>query len=99
MRKIILAALCLPLMSCAPSEPKIVTQIVEVAVPVPCKPDLGGRPALLTKEQIKAALEVAPVHDDKVKIITEQLLLYLGWTPKVEAGLKGCEGPIIPATK
>ncbi len=99
MRKIILAALCLPLAACATPETKIDTVPVDVAVPVPCKPDLGARPALLTKEQIKAALDAAPVHDDKVKIITEQLLLYLGWTAKVEAGLKGCEGPNISATK
>jgi hypothetical protein len=84
--------LCFTLVGCATPEPRIVTKEVKVAVPTPCKPTLGQRPALMTKDQVKVALASAPTFDDKTKIITEQLLLYIGWTPIVEAGLKGCAG-------
>lgn len=85
--------LCLCLAACGtPPEPVVVTKEVKVAVPTPCKPTIGQRPALLTKDQIKAALAAAPLFDDKMKIVTEQLLLYIGWAPVVEAALKGCEG-------
>lgn len=86
----VLFTLCIVLMSCSTPEPRIVTQVVKVAVPVACKPELGARPDLMTKDQVKAAVTSAPTLDDKVKIVTEQLLLYIGWTPVVEAGLKGC---------
>ena len=84
--------LCFAVSACAAPDPRIVTKEVKVAVPTPCKPDIGPRPALLTKDQIKDALAKAPTLDDKTKIITEQLLLYIGWTPRVEAGLSGCTG-------
>lgn len=71
-------------------EPVIITKEVKVAVTVPCKPTLPARPNLMTKEQIKGALAVAPSLDDKVKIMTEQLLLYVGWMPIVEGALTGC---------
>lgn len=71
---------------------KVETQIVEKAVPVPCNPPLPPRPALMTKAEIKAALAAAPTLDDRAKIITTQLLLYLGWTPTIEGALQGCRG-------
>ena len=92
MNRTAIICLCFALAACATPEPRVVTKEVKVAVPTPCKPDLGPRPALMTKDQIKTALAAAPTLDDKTKIITEQLLLYIGWTPVVEAGLKGCEG-------
>lgn len=95
MRALLIAFLCMLLAACQTPEPSIVTQTVEVAVPVPCKPNLGQRPALMAKEQIKAALATTPTFDDRMKIIAEQLAMYVGWTPVVEAGLKGCEGPIM----
>ena len=93
MRALTLASLLL-LASCGtPPEPKIVTQEVKVAVPTPCHPDnLGERPMLQTKDAVAKALAAAPTFDDRLKIVTEQLLLYMGWTPKVEAALSGCEG-------
>lgn len=69
---------------------KVDTQTVDKAVPVPCDPPLPPRPALMTKDQIKAALAAAPTLDDRAKIITSQLLLYLGWTPTIEGALQGC---------
>lgn len=71
-------------------EPEIKVDIAKVAVTLPCKPTLPARPKLMTKEQIKGALVVAPTLDDKVKIVTEQLLSYIGWTPVVEGALEGC---------
>ena len=78
-------------------EPEIKVDVAKVAVTVPCKPTLPARPTLMTKEQIKGALAITPTLDDKVKIVTEQLLLYMGWTPIVEGALEGC-GKIPPAS-
>lgn len=81
------------LYGCAtPPEPKIVTQIVKEAVPTPCSPKMAPRPALMDKPGLKAALAATTNFDDKIKILTSQVLLYMGWLPQVEAGLKGCEG-------
>ena len=89
----VLIVICMLVSGCAvKSEPQIVTKEVKVAVATPCKPTLPPRPALKTKDQISAAVSSTQNLDDKIKIITEQLLLYIGWTPVVEAGLNGCEG-------
>jgi hypothetical protein len=80
------------LYGCSTPEPKIVTQIVKEAVPTPCNPKLDPRPALMTKDQIRTSLAAAPNIDDRVKILTTQVLLYLGWVPELEAGLNGCKG-------
>lgn len=91
MKKILIIAPALLLAACSlPQEPKIVTVTVEKAVPVPCTVKLGDRPDLQTKDAITKALAAAPDFDDRLKIVTEQLLLYMGWTPKVEAALVGC---------
>lgn len=90
---ILVTAVAVALAGCpAPPDPQVVTREVKVAVPVPCKPNLGARPALKTYDEIKAALAAAPNFDEKTKLITEQLLLYIGWVPKLEAGLAGCGG-------
>lgn len=78
------------LASCATPEPKIETKPVNIAVPVKCGVELGERPMLQTKEVIAKALAAAPTFDDRLKIVSEQLLLYMGWTPKVEGALSGC---------
>lgn len=79
------------LLGCAGKSPeRIVTQEVKVLVPVPCRPDLGERPAVKTKEQITAALDAAQSFDDRVKIVAEQLALYIGWASRLEGAIKGC---------
>lgn len=80
------------LFACATPTPVVVTKTVNVAVPTPCKPDLGVRPPLMTSDQIKAAVAATPVFDDKIKILTDQLLLHMGWVPVLEKALTGCEG-------
>lgn len=86
------AALCLILAGCNTPEPIVITKVVKEAVPTPCTPDLGQRPALMTRDQVGAAIAMAPALDDQIKIVADQLLLYMGWIPAVEAGLKGCAG-------
>lgn len=86
--------LCLLLAGCATTPPAsiIQTQEVDKAIPVSCAPtNMPVRPDLMTKDQVKAALAAATDFDDRVKIVSEQLLAYMGWTPAVEAALKGCE--------
>jgi hypothetical protein len=58
MRRIILAALCLPLAACATTkcEPKIVTQTVEVAIPVPCDPIFSEPPHRYTDAEFKTVM-------------------------------------------
>lgn len=79
------------LAACSTPEPQIITKEVHIAVPTPCDPTLPARPALMDKDQVKAALATAPAFDDRVKILSSQLLLYMGWTPIVEAALNGCK--------
>ena len=91
MKRLFIFALCAILAACAkPPEPVIQTVTVEKAVPVPCPVKLGDRPDLQNKDVLAKALVAAPSFDDRMKIVTEQLLLYMGWTPKVEAALAGC---------
>lgn len=97
MKQIFVLAILFALASCAHPEPVIVTKEVNVAVPVHCTPQVGTRPMLQDKDTIAKALAAAPTFDDRLKIVTEQLLLYAGWTPKVEAALAGCAGVQIPA--
>ena len=92
---ILLVFVAVWLFGCAAPEPKIVTETVKVAVPTPCDPKLAPRPDLMTRDQIKAALAAAPSFDDRVKILTTQVLLYVGWVPEVVAALNGCKG--VPA--
>lgn len=81
-----------------PQDPVIKTVTVEKAVPVKCTVTLGDRPDLQTRDVLAKALAAAPSFDDRMKIVTEQLLLYMGWTPKVEAALSGCSNvPNSPA--
>jgi hypothetical protein len=90
--RIAIIATCLLLASCASRDvqPQIVTKTAYVAVATPCSPKLPSRPKLMTKDDLAAATAAAINFDDKVKIVTEQLLAYIGWTPVVEAALTGC---------
>ena len=85
------------LVGCAAPEPKIVKQEVRIEVPVVCAPQLPPRPQLMTKDDLKAAMDGAATFDDRVKILAAQVLLYVGWVPVVEAALDGCSR--VPATK
>lgn len=94
MRVAALAVLFL-LMGCAAKPaPEIVTKEVKVLVPVPCNTDVGERPHLMTRAELWTALSAAQDTDERTKIVTSQLLAYMGWLPVVETGLKGCKGPI-----
>lgn len=75
-------------------EPEVKTSIVEKAVAVPCDPKLPERPALLTKDQILAQTAAIPKMGDRAKLVLDQLLLYIGWVPVLEAGLAGCAHPM-----
>ena len=91
MKKLLPLSVCALLAACTTPEPQIITKEVKIAVPTPCSPDTGPRPALMTKDQVKTALAASPAFDDRVKILSNQLLLYMGWTPIVEAALSGCK--------
>lgn len=80
----------LVLNACTKQEPEVRTVTVEKAVPVPCAPKLPQRPNLLTREQLKVAVQGAATFDDRLKVAMEQLFLYMGWLPVVEGGLAGC---------
>lgn len=80
------------LVGCSTPDPVVVTKEVKIAVPTPCNPKLPDRPALMTKDQLKGSLAAAPNLDERVKILTTQVLLYIGWVPEIEAGLNGCKG-------
>lgn len=99
MKKLIAIALCaLTLTACAARpDAKVEVHEVKVAVPVPCPVKLGDRPELRSKEQIASDLAAAPTFDDRIKILSEQLLLYIGWVPKVEGALAGCVAVPKPA--
>lgn len=71
--------------------PEVKTQIVNVAVPQPCRTDEHKqRPVLMTTDQIRAALAAAPNVDSKAQIVMSQLVLYMGWLPVVESAIDGC---------
>jgi hypothetical protein len=86
---------------CATKEiPTIVTKEVKIAVPVPCTIDLKEkRPALLTLPELQEQLAVAPNVDSKAKLITTQLLFYIGWLPVIEGAIQGCKMAPNAATK
>lgn len=91
-RTLILAAAFLLLSGCATPAPEIQTRDVKVAVAQPCKTDQRDqRPELLTLTQLRDKLAQAPGVDDKAKIVTTQLLAYMGWLPVVEAAMQGCQ--------
>lgn len=96
--RLVIAVALLALAGCgAVSQDKIVTQEVKVAVPVPCRPVLPPRPKLLSKQELATAVTAAPNFDERVRLISDQLLLYMGWVPVIEAGLSGCGAIPVPA--
>jgi len=78
--------------SCAhKSEPVIVTKDVDIAIPVPCAVDTKNqRPDLMTRQRLWDTLSLVPNTDAKTKIVTSQLLAYMGWLPVVEGAMQGC---------
>lgn len=90
----LLALAAISLAGCGTKQDQqIVTRDVNIEVPVPCDPgiDPKKRPELMTKDQVYAAIAGAVTFDDKLKIVTKQLLNYISWLPVVETGLSGCE--------
>lgn len=78
---------------CAPApapEPVVTIQKADIAVAQGCNPVLPPRPDLMTKQQVLAAIAGAVTFDDKMKIVTRELVAYIGWVPVIEGGLKGC---------
>lgn len=98
MKTLVILTFCFVVLGCTTKPaPEIQIREVKVAVPVLCtKPNIGPRPNLMTKEQLRIAKAAITNFDDKIKLVAEQLLLYMGWTPKVEAGLQGCVGGTVP---
>lgn len=93
MRKIAALAFALFLAGCQTPEPKIVTKDVNVAVPVNCNPKIT-LPAshIMTRNELSAALAKAPNVTEKARIVSDQLLLWMGYGPQLEAGIKACAG-------
>lgn len=70
----------------------VVTKDVNIAVPVPCTVDIKNqRPDLMTRERLWEQLSLVPNSDARAKIVTSQLLGYMGWLPVVEGAMQGCE--------
>jgi len=78
--------------SCAhKSEPVIVPKEIDIAIPVPCAVDTKNqRPDLMTRERLWDTLSLVPNVDSRAKIVTSQLLAYMGWLPVVEGAMQGC---------
>lgn len=94
MKRAIFLAMVILLASCATRGPdRVVTKDVNIAVAQPCTVDTKKkRPALLaTREELWAALSAAPNVDTRAKIVTNQLLAYMGWLPVTEAAMAGCK--------
>lgn len=73
-------------------KPAIVTKDVNIAIPVPCTVDTKNqRPDLMTRQKLWETLSLVPNVDSRAKIVTSQLLAYMGWLPVVEGAMQGCE--------
>lgn len=100
MKRIIAAAALLSLAACGTPQPaRIETNDVNVAVAQPCVVDTHHeRPNLMTKTQVLDAMTAAPNVDSRAKIVTMQLLAYIGWLPVVEGAMQGCEAVPSPSS-
>lgn len=86
----LVAALVLP--ACAPTkpqEPRIVTQIVQVPVPVRCDPQLGPEPDYPDTD---AALLANPEIFVLAQILSAGRILRKAWSAKQAAALQECRG-------
>ena len=95
-----LAALtvCLALAGCATPTARIVTKTVDVAVPVRCAPVIAPPPAhIMSRDELTKAIDMAPNVTEEARIVSEQLLLWLGYGPELDAAVKECSA--IPAPK
>jgi hypothetical protein len=72
----------------APTEPKIVTQIVKVPTPVPCTITVK-RPDFLDTD---AALRAAPNSFERLKLVVAGRLQHWAYEGELEAAQKACEG-------
>lgn len=79
--------------ACAKDQtPVIEIKETKVAVPVPCTVDTKNqRPKLMTLAELQAALAAAPNVDSKAIIVSQQLLMHMGWVPVLEGAIKGCQ--------
>lgn len=92
MRKIAVLAFSLLLAGCASDEarqePIVTTQIVDVAVPVHCKPDIGPDPVY---PDTAAAFKAAPDIFERVKLLVVGRLMRIQREGELEAAVHGCE--------
>lgn len=97
MKTVTIVALCCALAGCAGDklghEPEVKTSVVEKAVPVPCRPQMPLRPELFSREQLRDRLAAIPTFDDRMKLVADQLLLYMGWVPVLDTALASCAHP------
>ena len=72
--------------------PKIETQKVDVAVPVRCSVTVPkpAEPVARSKDDLWKMLQAAPNVTERARIVSDQLLIWLGYGPKLEAALQGC---------
>lgn len=92
MKRLFLAsAACLVLAACSATapEPRIETKIVEVAVPVPCKPNLGPDPVYPDTDE---ALRSAPNLFERVKLLAAGRLMRIARDAEKSAALDKCAG-------
>lgn len=92
-------AVALLLAGCATDqgpEPVVKTVVVDRAVPVPCRPEMPLRPDLLPRTVLRDKLAGLENFDDKMKLVADQLLLYMAWTVVQDEALSACAQPIAP---
>ncbi|MGC8534867.1 MAG: hypothetical protein ACP5QR_04965 [Rhizomicrobium sp.] len=86
-------AVCLALTGCATPTTRIVTKTVDVAVPVRCAPTIAPPPAhIMTMAELQRAINTASTVTEQARIVSEQLLLWLGYGPELEAAVQECAG-------
>lgn len=92
-RSLAALAVCVALAGCATPTTRIVTKTVNVAVPVSCNPTIAPPPAhIMSRQELSNAINNAPNVTEEARIVSEQLLLWLGYGPELEAAVKKCRG-------
>lgn len=64
--------------------------MVKVAVPVACAPRIKRPPDLMSYDQMRDAIAHTSNTTEKVRMVTDQLLLWQGYGPELEAVAKAC---------